>query len=53
MDILNEENIDTMKSVYSMMPVVQIIYFLCEIETGKNGVGNMQEREKERARETD
>jgi hypothetical protein len=49
----NEENIDKVKSVYSMMPMVQIIFFLCEIETGKNGVGNKQEREKERARETD
>jgi hypothetical protein len=49
----NEESIDTVKSVYSMMPIVQIISFLSEIETGKNGVGNKQEREKERARVTD
>jgi hypothetical protein len=46
MDTLNEENIDKVKSVYSMMMVVQIIYFLCEIETGKNEVGNMEERER-------
>jgi hypothetical protein len=36
-----------------MMPVVQLLSFLCEIETGKKGVGNKQEREKERGRETD
>jgi hypothetical protein len=39
------------RSIYSMMPVIQIISFLYEIETGKNEVGNKQEREKERARE--
>jgi hypothetical protein len=53
MEPLNEENIDTVISVYSIMPVVQIISFLCEIETGKKGVGNKQERAKERGRETD
>ncbi len=49
----NEESIDTVKSVYSMIPMVQIISSLSEIKTGKNGVGNKQEREKERAIETD
>ena len=34
--------------VYSMMPMVQIISFLCEIWTGRNRVGKRQEREKER-----
>ena len=37
-----------MKSVYSMMAVVQIISFVCKMETGKNGVGNEQERGRER-----
>jgi len=46
MDTQNDEQ-HLVKSVYSMMPMVQIISFLCEIETGKNGVGNKQEREKE------
>jgi hypothetical protein len=35
------------KSVYSMMPMIQII---ASIEMGKNGVGREQEREKERVR---
>jgi len=33
-----------------MMMVVQIFPFLNERETGKNGVGIVQERRKERAR---
>jgi hypothetical protein len=36
-----------------MIPMVQIISFLYEIETGKNRMGSRQEREKERQRETD
>ncbi len=39
-----------MKSVYSMMTMVQIILY--EIWTGRNGVRNRQEREKVRARDT-
>jgi hypothetical protein len=35
------------------MTVVQIFPFLFESETGKNGVGIEQKREKERARGTD
>jgi len=31
-----------MNSVYSIMPVVQIISFLYKMEAGKNGVGNKQ-----------
>ncbi len=31
-----------------MMPVVQSNFFLYQKETGKNRVGSMQEREKER-----
>jgi hypothetical protein len=41
------------KSSYSILLMVLIMSFLCEIETGKNGVGNKQEREKEIAREMD
>jgi len=44
----NEENIGLVKSVYLMMIMVQIIRFVWERETGKNGVGREQEREKER-----
>ncbi len=31
-----------------MIPVVQINFFLYQIETGKEGMGSKQEREKER-----
>ena len=41
------------KSVYSIMAVVQIIFFLNERGTGKNGAGKEQVREKERAKEID
>ncbi len=34
------------RSIYSMMPVVQIIFFLYKTETGINGVWSKQEREK-------
>ncbi len=37
--------------VYSMMPLVQIIFYLYKTETGKNGVGNKREREREREQE--
>ncbi len=36
-----------------MTPIIQIIFFLFEKETGKNGVGNRHKRRRERARETD
>jgi hypothetical protein len=52
-DAPNEENIDMEKSVYSMMPMVKIISFLYEIETGKNREGRRQERVKARVREMD
>jgi hypothetical protein len=42
------ENVDLVKSVYSMMIMVQIIPFLYERETGKNGVGREQERGRKR-----
>jgi hypothetical protein len=50
MDTQNMEQ-RSVKSVYSMMTMVQIISFLYEIWTGRNGVTNRQERKKERARE--
>jgi hypothetical protein len=40
-------------NVHLMILIVQIISFLYKIDTGKNGVRHKQEREKERARETD
>jgi len=39
-----------LNSVYSMMPVVQIIFFLYKMEAGKNGVGNKRERGRENER---
>jgi hypothetical protein len=36
-----------------MIMMVQIISFLYERDTGKNGVGRDQERDKERMREMD
>jgi hypothetical protein len=36
-----------------MMPIIQIISFLHEIETDKNAAGSRQERVRERAREMD
>jgi hypothetical protein len=39
-----------LKSVYSMMLVVKINFFLYKMEAGKNGVGNRQERGRERER---
>ena len=39
-----------LKSVNSMMPVVQIISFLYKMEAGKNGVGNKRERGRENER---
>ncbi len=53
MDTQNEENVSSLKSVYSMMIVVQIIRFLYGREAGKTRVGKEDEREKERIRETD
>ncbi len=50
LDTPNKEE-RSVKSVYSMMTMVQIISFLSEIWTGRNGVTNRQERKKERARE--
>ncbi len=38
------------KSVYSMILIIKIHSFLNEIQTGKNGVGNSLESEKERVR---
>jgi hypothetical protein len=35
------------------MALVQIIFFLNEMETGKNGTGNNQERGRERTKEAD
>jgi hypothetical protein len=49
----NEGNFDSVKSVYSIIPMVKIIPFLYEVEKGKNRVGKEQEREKEIAREMD
>jgi hypothetical protein len=43
------KKVDMVKSVYSMMPMVQIISFLYEIEANKNGVGKKLKREKEQA----
>jgi hypothetical protein len=40
-------------SVYLMMPVVQIISVLYKTETGRNRVGNKQERGRERTREAE
>ncbi len=42
-----------LKSVYSMMAVVQIKFFLYKMEAGKNGAGHWQERGRERKREVD
>jgi hypothetical protein len=49
-DNQKEETV-SFKSVYSMIVMVKIVPFLYERETGKNGVGREQEREKERKRE--
>ncbi len=38
----------SMRSIYSMIPIVQIISFVFEIETSINGVGNKQESEREK-----
>jgi hypothetical protein len=46
-----EQCLVIVRSIYSMMLMVQIIYFLYKIKTGKNGVGSKQEKEKERERE--
>ncbi len=51
MDTPNKEQ-RSVKSVYSMITMVQIISFLYEIWSGRNGVRNRQEREKVRARDT-
>ncbi len=48
MDTRNEENIGSVKSVFIMMIVVQIIHFKYERETGKNRVGT---KKKGRTRE--
>ncbi len=37
-----------LKRIYSKIAVVQINFFLYQIETGKDGMGSKQEREKER-----
>ncbi len=52
-DTCYEENIGSAKSVCAMIMMVHIISFLYERETGKNGVGRDQERDKERMREMD
>jgi hypothetical protein len=40
-----------LKSVYSMMPVIQINFFLYQTEAGKIECGNRQERGREREEE--
>jgi len=42
-----------LKSVYLMMLVLPIIFFLYKVETGESGVGHRQERRRERKREAD
>jgi hypothetical protein len=44
-DTLNEENVGSVISVFSMSKIIQTISFLCERETGKDGVGREQESE--------
>ncbi len=46
----NEGNVDTVKSVFSMIPMVKIISFLYEIEKGKNRVGKGREGERDSER---
>jgi len=52
-DTQNEENIDSVKSVYSMIKVVPIICFIYGRVAGRNIMKREKERVKERARETD
>ncbi len=47
---LSEEQC-SLKSVYSMMPVIQINFFLYQTEAGKIECGNRKERGRERERE--
>jgi hypothetical protein len=47
------EDQPSFKSVFSMMPLVQIDFLLYQIEAGKNRVGSKQKREKERQRQMD
>ncbi len=53
MDTRNEENIDSVKSVDSIIKVAPIIRFKHGAVAGKNRMGREQEGVKERARETD
>ncbi len=46
---LNDEKC-SVKSIYSMMRIIKIIYFLYEIEIVKNGLGSRLERRREKER---